>query len=159
MTECRGFREGLRLGSIVVAALLPLGCMSAAQHQQSLHSTAEREMTVGVVQKEIRVGMSQADVAQALGSPNIVTRDADGKEAWVYDKIATEASYSSDRGEGGAAAAGAVVPGSSLLLGGLGGSYGRQAGAYSSTQKTLTVVIKFDAAAKVESFSYHASKF
>ncbi len=87
--------------------------------------------------------MSQADVATALGSPNIVTKDSDGHEAWVYDKIATEASYSN--------ASGGVF----LILGG----YSKNAGASSTTQKTLTVVIKFDDAQKVASVAYHASKF
>jgi hypothetical protein len=45
-----------------------------------------------------------------------------------------------------------------LILGGLGGNYSRDAGAASTTQKTLTVIIKFKDA-KVETFSYHASKF
>lgn len=135
------------------------GCMTATQHQQSLPSTQEREMTVGIVQKEIRVGMSQADVATALGSPNIVTRDSEGKETWVYDKIATEASYSRDSGGlGGGAGAGGVA-GTTLILGLFGGSYSKEAGAASTTQKTLTVIIKFDKNNKVESFSYHASKF
>jgi len=122
------------------------GCMSVAQHQQSLSSTQERETTVGVVQKEIRTGMSQADVAAALGSPNIVTRDSDGKETWIYDKIATEASYSKDSG------------GTGLILSLL-GVYSKEAGAASSTQKTLTVIIKFNERQLVDSFSYHASKF
>ncbi len=135
------------------------GCMSAAQHQQSLGSTKEREMTLGVVQKEIRVGMSQADVATALGSPNIVTKDSEGKETWIYDKIASEASYSSDSGGVGGAAGAGGIAGSALILGGVGGSYGRSAGASSSTQKTLTVVIKFDQSSNVESFTYHTSKF
>ena len=135
------------------------GCMTAAQHQQELGSTKEREMTVGIVQKEIRVGMSQADVAMALGSPNIVTNDGTGKETWIYDKIATEASYSTSTGgvSGGVGAGG--LAGSALILGGVGGGYSRSAGASSTTQKTLTVVIKFDNKKKVDSFSYHASKF
>jgi hypothetical protein len=33
------------------------------------------------------------------------------------------------------------------------------AGATSTTQKTLTVVIKFTADQRVETFSYHASRF
>ena len=136
-----------------------LGCMTAAQHQQELASTKEREMTVGIVQKEIRLGMSQADVAMALGSPNIVTNDGTGKETWIYDKIATEASYSTSTGgvSGGVGAAG--IAGSALILGGVGGGYSKSAGASSTTQKTLTVVIKFDDKKKVSSFSYHASKF
>jgi len=72
--------------SLLVVAFLSLllsGCISAAQHQRDLHSTQEREMTVGIVQKEIRVGMSQTDVASALGSPNIVTRDSEGRESMI----------------------------------------------------------------------------
>ncbi len=86
------------LGFLLLVSLLLFGCMTAAQHQKSLHSTQEREMTLGIVQKEIRAGMSQADVATSLGSPNIVTKDSSGKETWVYDKIATEASYSKRAG-------------------------------------------------------------
>src|SRR5215510_8134963 len=80
--------------SALVLAAVTVGCTSAAQHQQSLGSTAEREMTLGIVQREIHAGLTQDEVITALGSPNIVTRDADGHETWVYDKIATEASYS-----------------------------------------------------------------
>jgi len=150
-------RMTLAVNLLVIS--ITCGCMSATQHQQSLGSTKEREMTLGVVQKEIRVGMSQADVATSLGSPNIVTKDIEGKETWIYDKIASEASYSTDSGGiGGAAGAGGIA-GSALILGGVGGSYGRSAGASSSTQKTLTVVIKFDKSSNVESFTYHTSKF
>ncbi|MGQ9691589.1 MAG: outer membrane protein assembly factor BamE domain-containing protein [Thermoproteota archaeon] len=131
------------LGSLLLVSLLLFGCMAAAQHQKSLNSTQEREMTLGIVQKEIRVGMSQADVASALGSPNIVTRDSSGKEAWIYDKIATEASYSKSQGYG-----------TILILG-----FSRDTGAAGTTQKTLTVVIKFNEKSLVESFSYHTSKF
>ncbi len=135
---------------VVVCLLLIItvnyGCMSAAEHQSSLPSTQAEEMTVGVVQKEIRVGMSGADVAEALGSPNIVTKDSAGNETWVYDKIASEVSYSKDSG------------GTGLIIN-LFGGYNREAGATSTTQKTLTVVIKYDAKGLVESFSYHASKF
>ena len=127
------------LGSL----LLLSGCMTAVQHAQSLPSTQEREMTVGIVQKDIKVGMSQADVATALGSPNIVTKDSTGKETWIYDKIATEAAYSQREG------------GVWLILGGVSGG----SGAVSTTQKTLTVVIKFDNNKAVESFTYHSSKF
>ncbi len=89
------------LSAFSLFILLLSGCVSAAQHQKELGSTNEREMTVGIVQKEIRTGMSQADVAEALGSPNIVTRDSEGKETWIYDKIASEASYSNSSAERG----------------------------------------------------------
>ncbi len=134
------------LGVSLLAVLFVSGCMSAASHQQSLGSTREREMTLGVVQKEIRTGMSQADVAVALGSPNIVTKDGSGKETWIYDKIASEASFSQDVGGTG--------PILSLF-----GVYSKEAGAASSTQRTLTVVIKFNEKSQVDSFTYHTSKF
>jgi outer membrane protein assembly factor BamE (lipoprotein component of BamABCDE complex) len=145
--------------NFLIISGITLGCMTAAQHQQELGSTKEREMTVGIVQKEIRVGMSQADVAVALGSPNIVTNDGSGKETWIYDKIATEASYSASQGSMGGGVGAGGLAGSALILGGVGGVYSKSAGASSTTQKTLTVVIKFDQKKKVESFSYHASKF
>ena len=100
-------------------------------------------MTLGVVQKEIHAGLAQADVAAALGSPNIVTRDAAGHETWVYDKVASEASYSNSDAYG-----------TILVLGA-----GSASGAASSSQKTLTVLIKFDADQRVETFSYHSSRF
>lgn len=142
--------------------LLPLiafcgfGCMSAQEHQQALHSTNEREMTLGIAQRDISVGMSQADVAVALGSPNIVTKDSEGNESWIYDKIATEVSYSKDSGGAGIGVGGGL--GSwGVILGGA--SYSKSAGAAAQTQKTLTIVIKFDENQAVKSLSYHSSKF
>jgi len=141
------------LGVVVYLALM--GCRTAADHAASLPTAQEREFTLGLVQKEIRVGMSQTEVASALGSPNILTRDSDGNEAWVYDKIATEASYS--RSGVGVGGAGSASPGTSMILALAGGS--QESGASSSTQKTLTVIIKFDKNALVQSFSFHASRF
>ncbi len=119
------------------------GCTNVNQHKQELLSNKERELTIGIVQKEIKVGMSQSDVSNILGSPNIVTRDSNGKESWVYDKIATEASYTRNSAYG------------TLIFTGASG----QSGVSSTTQKTLTVIIKFDSNNNVESFSYHTSKF
>lgn len=130
-------------GAMVLAGLIMSGCMSAAQHRQSLGSTNERETTLGIVQKEIRIGMNQAEVASALGSPNIVTKDSEGRETWIYDKIASEASYS--RGS----------TGTIFLI----GIVDRDSGAVNTTQRTLTVIIKYNNSGQVESTSYHSSKF
>jgi hypothetical protein len=53
--------------------------------------------------------MSGTEVAVALGSPNIVTRDSGGKETWIYDKIATEASYSKSSKDVADAVAGGII--------------------------------------------------
>ena len=135
------------VGRELVALCVVVACwgctMTAAQQQQQLGSAAARDMTVGIVQKEIRAGLMQDQVVSALGSPNIVTRDAAGRETWVYDKVATEASYSRSANYG-----------TILLLGG-----GNAAGAASQSQRTLTVVIKFGTNQQVETFSYHSSRF
>lgn len=116
-------------------------------------------MTIGIVQKEIRKNMAAAQVAEVLGSPNIVTTDAEGREVWVYDKISTDVTYSNDSGGLGAILLIGSASGGTAG-GGLGsGSYSRSAGAQSKTQRTLTVVIKFDRQNKVRDFAYHASRF
>jgi outer membrane protein assembly factor BamE (lipoprotein component of BamABCDE complex) len=69
---------------------LLFGCLTPQQHRQQTHGEQDRQMTVGTVQREIKKGMSAAEVAEALGSPNIVTKDAAGREVWIYAKISTE---------------------------------------------------------------------
>jgi outer membrane protein assembly factor BamE (lipoprotein component of BamABCDE complex) len=149
--------------SVLVAGIISssavVGCMSAQQHYQQTHGPQEREMTVGVVQREITKGMSGAQVSEALGSPNIVTTDEQGREVWIYDKVSTDVSYSQSSGGGGIAL---LVGGfiGDVLVGGLpSGSYSQSAGAQSKTQKTLTVIIKFDEEKRVRDFAYHSSKF
>ena len=80
-----------------LAAIVTAGCMSAGEHRAAVQSDADR-LTVGKVQREIRVGMSGAEVAQVLGSPNIVTTDDERREVWVYDRVSTETVYSESRG-------------------------------------------------------------
>jgi outer membrane protein assembly factor BamE (lipoprotein component of BamABCDE complex) len=109
------------------------------------------KLTVGTVQREIRVGMSGAQVAEVLGSPNIVTTDEKGREVWVYDRISTESVYSSSS----ALILGILTGGS----GGGGGLAGQSAGASSTTQKSLTVIVKFDEQKKVRDFAYRSSSF
>ncbi len=141
--------------AVLVAAFALSGCQTAAEHRKAVQDDSGDRVTVGTVQKEIRVGMSGAEVAQALGSPNIVSTDEQRREVWIYDKIATDRAYSSSSGGVnslilgfGASAAG--------LLGGGGSS---SAGASSTSQRTLTVIIKFDEAKKVRDFAYHTSRF
>ena len=99
----------------------------------------DENITVGKVQRTIQVGMTNADVVNVLGSPNIVSTDEQRREVWVYDKLATETVYSQRAVGGGIGAL--VLGGSGGGLGGLSGS--KHVGAKSTTQRTLTVVIKF----------------
>jgi len=148
------------LMSCLVPAIFILGgCMSAQQHYEDTHGHQERQMTVGTVQREIRNGMSGAEVAEVLGSPNIVTTDAEGREVWVYDKISTDVTYSRSSGGGIIGLLIGAVSGDALAGGGAGGSVSKSAGAESTTQRALTVVIKFDENKRVRDFAYHSSRF
>lgn len=128
---------------ISVFGVLLAGCQTPQQHRSGVDDPSGTELTVGVVQKEIRLGMSGADVAAALGSPNIVTTDEERREVWIYDRVSTTEVYSTSSGYG------------TILL--IGGS--RESGARSKTQKTFTVIIKFDNEGLVRDFAYHTSKF
>ena len=130
--------------SIFLSAVTALTGCSAARHAASTQEGLQGErLTVGTVQKEIKKGMSGAQVIEALGSPNIVSTDEQGREVWVYDKIATDRVYSESSGGG------------TLILAWVHGS----AGSSSTSQRTLTIIIKFDHEKKVRDFAYHASRF
>jgi len=116
------------------------GC-AATYHRSEVQDNSTDRVTVGTVQREIKVGMTSAKVIEVLGSPNMVSTDDQRRESWVYDKIATDTAHSSSKS--------GIT---SLFL-------GQSAGAASTSQRTLTIIIKFDKNSKVRDFSYHTSRF
>lgn len=137
--------------SLLAGAAILLGACSATQHRAEVQDDSIDRVTVGTVQREITVGMSSANVAAILGAPNIVSTDAERREVWIYDKISTDVSYSRSSG---------VVAG--LVVGSSGGGVAggsKNAGAASSSQRTLTIIIKYDDAGLVRDFSYRTSSF
>jgi len=133
--------------------VLPLGgCMTVADHRNAVNA-ADR-LTLGTVQREIRKGMSSAEVVAVLGAPNMVTTDDQRREVWVYDKAAREVVHSASGLQ--------IIPlllGTGSVAGGATGGYSQSAGATSQTSRTLTVVIKFDEQNKVRDWAYHATQF
>ncbi len=102
------------------------------------------DLTVGTVQGEIKPGMPASDVAAILGSPNIVTTDEKRREVWIYDKV------SSNRVDTRKSVAGGI-----LFVFGAGSAQA----ASTSTQKTLTIIIKYDEQKKVRDFAYNYTQF
>jgi outer membrane protein assembly factor BamE (lipoprotein component of BamABCDE complex) len=131
---------------ILIAALLLSGCVPASDHagQVGAGGAADDRLALGTVQREIRVGMTNADVVAVLGSPNMVTTDERRRENWVYDRVSSETVYS--------ASAGGV---NALFLAGV----AAQSGAARRSQRTLTIIIRFDESARVRDFSYRSSSF
>lgn len=128
---------------ILTALILLNGCASASRHASEVQGQNDQRLTVGTVQKEIKIGMSGAEVAEVLGSPNIVSTDEKRREVWVYDKVATDTVQSSSSGWVFAVIAGGHS----------------KSGAVSRSQRTLTIIIKFDEQGLVRDFAYHTSKF
>ncbi len=132
---------------IVLLALLilPLAActMGAENHRDAVSNADKGRLTVASAQREIHNGMSSAEVVEALGSPNMVTTDDQRRETWVYDKVSTEKVYSTSSG------------GLGLILFGFNGG----SGASSTTQRTLTIIVKFDDSGKVRDYAYRSSTF
>lgn len=130
------------------------GCMTLGDHRQALRDTSEEKLTLGVAQREIKAGMSQSEVAKALGSPNMVTRDRDNIETWIYDKVSTETAYSTSTG-----GVVALVLGGGGGIGGIGaGGLSQTSGATSRVQRTLTIILKFKNNS-VSEFTYNSTSF
>lgn len=103
----------------------------------------EDRLTVGKVQGEIKVGMLASQVAELLGSPNIVTTDEKRREVWIYDKVST------DRVDTARSSfAGLIILGT-----------GARDSSSSQRQRTLTIIIKYDEDKKVRDFAYNYTQF
>lgn len=126
---------------LFIVILLVSGCaQKASWHANEIQSTDKKTMALGDVQSRINKGMSGAQVAEVLGSPNIVSTDENGNEVWIYDKFYTESVASGSNG-------------TTFSLSNIG------AGAARTSQSTMTVIIKYNAAKKVRDIAYHKSSF
>jgi outer membrane protein assembly factor BamE (lipoprotein component of BamABCDE complex) len=103
----------------------------------------EDRLTVGKVQGEIKVGMPASQVAELLGSPNIVTTDEKRREVWIYDKVSTDRVDTARSSFAGLIILGTSARGSSS----------------SQRQRTLTIIIKYDEDKKVRDFAYNYTQF
>ena len=104
----------------------------------------EDRLTAGKVQGEIKVGMSASQVAELLGSPNIVTTDDKRREVWIYDKVST------DRVDMANSSIGGII----FIMG------TKSSESSSSTrQRTLTIIIKYDEEKNVRDFAYNSAQF
>ena len=133
----------MRALATLLVAIAVSGCATAPYG-------GDRNLTAGTVQRQVHLGMSGAEVAEALGSPNIVTTDEHRNETWIYDKISSQVNESVTRGATGTLRYlevwGPIAATSKSTR-------------TSSSQRTLTVIIKFDENKRVRDFAYHTSRF
>lgn len=127
----------------VLGACALVGLLGVAGCGGQRAEIKEDRLTVGKVQGEVKVGMSAAQVAELLGSPNIVTTDEKRREVWIYDKVST------DRVDTASSTF------ASLII--LGASSSDRSS--SQRQRTLTIIIKYDEDKRVRDFAYNSTQF
>ncbi len=144
-----------RLIFLLPVVLIAAGCSTAPQHRADVQDDSADRVTVGVVQKDIYIGMPGSAVIAAIGSPNVVTTNEDRNEVWVYDKFATDVVHSESSGGVWGIIFGPIGSAGSAAF----GNARQSSGATSTSQRTLTIVIRFDAEHRVSDFAYHSSRF
>lgn len=113
-----------------------------------------QNLTLGKIQQTVKKGTSKERILEDLGSPNMVTGSSADQETWIYDKVST--TIQSEAKSEGATAIGGVFLGI-LGIGGK-GSTDSASGTTTTSQKTLTLIIKFRGET-VDSFATRMSSF
>ncbi len=119
-----------KLFFIILYLFLVLPCLS-------------EELTLGIIQQRVHAGMSQTEIVSCLGSPDMINKETDGSQTWIYDKNSksTHSTYNKHWFW--------------ILFFWKGKGHNDTV----STQKTLTLIINFDKNDIVQNFSYNTKSF
>lgn len=101
------------------------------------------EFTLGIVQKNIHAGMPQSDIVSCLGTPNMVTKNTEGCETWVYEKKSQSTKETYNKGW--------------FWLLFKGGRKGCQK--TETSEKAITLILNFNQNSCLETFSYNSRDF
>lgn len=127
--------------------LIALGCATLAACATPAPAPVDQRnsaLTSGNVSMNLKVGeTTQAQVLEVFGAPNIVTMDGGRNTVWSYQRHATVAQ-----------ASGSSNYWTIVLTGGA-----NQAAGFSETQRTITLIIKFDNNNVVSDFRSRTSDF
>lgn len=130
-----------KLGLIALACTSLAGCATPAPAPVDQRNSS---LTSGNVSMNLKVGeTTQAQVLEVFGAPNIVTMDGARNTVWSYQRHATVAQ-----------ASGSSNYWTIVLTGGA-----SQAAGFSETQRTITLIIKFDGSNVVSDFRSRTSDF
>jgi outer membrane protein assembly factor BamE (lipoprotein component of BamABCDE complex) len=133
-------RPSALLAAVAVCAALT-GCV---QMPTQPVTARDNDLTHGNVQLHVKVSeTTQAQVLEAFGAPNVTTIDGSGQEVWAYQRHATVSQNSSSSNYW-----------TVVLLGGA-----NKAAGFEETQRTMTLLIKFDEKKVVSDFRSRSSEF
>jgi hypothetical protein len=128
----------------IPAGLLILALAGCAAPPRDPPATSPNPLTHGNVQLNLKAGeTTQAEVLEAFGAPNVTTIDASGEEIWTWQRHATVSRHSSNRNYW-----------TVVLLGGSSNADG-----FEQTQRTMTLIVRFDAHKIVSDFRSRNSEF
>lgn len=79
-TQMMGERQQMKISKVLLISswVFILACVAP--------SIGDR-LTLGTVQEKIHKRMVQAEVQEALGAPNIISKNSQGLEVWTYDRV------------------------------------------------------------------------
>jgi outer membrane protein assembly factor BamE (lipoprotein component of BamABCDE complex) len=130
--------------SAILAAAMILGASGCMPVQTKPVTARNSELTHGNVQLNLQIARTtQEQVLELFGAPNITTIDGWGQEVWMYQRHATVTQSSS-----------ASNYWTIILLGG-----NQKASGFEETQRTMTLIIKFDDKHVVTDFRSRSSEF
>ena len=122
-----------RIISCTAALLVVISCVSVKPPQKS-------NLTPGVVNTRIHKGLtSQAEILRLIGSPNIITKNREGKEVWTYSRQSFDA-------ESGGFGGGLIFFGGSKAFS-------------SASSNSFDLIITFDSKSIVKDYSVISSQF
>jgi hypothetical protein len=115
-----------------VLIFLMTSCANRLTSNIDARSAAVEKFSLSLVQEKVKKGISdKGDVIKALGSPNLISKKANGKEIYIWDKRSYETESASARG-------------AEVRL---------------ENERTTTIAITFDEQGIVEDVTYRATSF
>jgi len=130
--------------SLVTAAAAALLLSACAPVPTQPETTRNSEMTHGNVQMNLKVGETdQTQVLEVFGAPNITSIDGSGQEVWTYQRAATTSQSTSSNDYW------------TIVLAG----QSREASGLEQTQRTMTLIIRFNDKKIVSDFRSRSSEF
>lgn len=158
------FAAALGLASCATPTTLPpnqpAAPQSAAAGPSAGLTVAPSTLSYGTVTSQVVKGKTTpADLLQAFGGPNISTLDSNGIETWVYERTATQSDVQSNSQSAQAAASlGAFFKFVDVKAGGS-VERGVSSSSFSSSIRSLTVIVKFGPGRTVVDYTVRASNF
>ncbi|HEU5137910.1 MAG TPA: hypothetical protein VFU13_22395 [Steroidobacteraceae bacterium] len=129
---------------LVAAAAAALVISACAPVPTQTVTTRNSELTHGNVQMNLKVGeTSQTEVLEVFGAPNITSIDGSGQEVWTYQRAATTTQSTSSTDYW------------TIVLAG----QSREASGFDQTQRTMTLIVKFNDKKVVSDFRSRSSEF